>query len=43
MEIIKTHSEYNIEEKLTYKDLTTWRDNEVKLKEEEEIPIKLGW
>lgn len=27
MEIIKLHAEYNIEEKLTYRDLVIWRNN----------------
>lgn len=43
MEIIKLHSEYNIEERLTYGDLIYWKDKEVKLKEEKEIFPKLGW
>lgn len=39
MEIIKLHSEYNIEEKLTYRDLTCWRGNEIRMKEEKEVPV----
>lgn len=43
MEVMKLHTEYRTEEKLTYKDLTYWREHEIKIKEEKDIPVKLGW
>lgn len=43
MEIIKLHTDYRPEEKLTYKDLIYWTGTEIKLKEEENISVKIGW
>lgn len=37
IEIIKLHTEYRHDEKLTYKELTYWKETEIKLKEEK------GW
>lgn len=32
-----------MEERSNYKDLILWRENEVKLKQEDEILERLGW
>lgn len=42
-EIIKTYTDFKMEERLTYKDLTYWKENKIKLKEEKEISVNLGW
>lgn len=42
IEIIKLHLDYKIENGLTNKDLIDWRDKEPKLKDEQELSIKLG-
>lgn len=43
MEVLKQQIEYREEERLTYKELIYWQENDIKIKEEKEIPIQLGW
>lgn len=43
MEIIKLYTVYKLEERMTYNDFTYWRETEIKLKEEKEISVNLGW
>lgn len=43
IEVIKQKSEYNEQLKLRYKDITFWRGDEIKLKEDIELKGSMGW
>lgn len=43
MGVVQQQREYKIEERSNYKDMIFWRENKVRLKQEDKIPGKLGW
>lgn len=43
MEALKHQLDYKEEEKWIYKELIHWKQDEIKFKQEQEIPGKIGW